>query len=228
MLQSHPLFAELSKESLEILEKSAKKMTLKKNTQVFSQGDRCEYLYILTKGQVKLYRSRKGSTKEEIVCVIDPDGYFCLAPLLSRDSFHISAKTLKESELWSIPRETILKLIDLSHEFAKKIISSLAQKECSLCEEVCDLSLSTTKERLAKYLFDLSQNSRKPFTLPLHQSDLASHLGTVRETLSRDLASLKKARIIKISKGTCEILNTAELSSIANKKIGKSTRFEVL
>src|SRR5690606_11400972 len=110
-------------------------------------------------------------------------------------------------------RHIIQQGVDQSHAFSKKIILYLAGKECDLCEEVCDLSLSTTKERLAKYLLKHFNNAEESrfFDLPLKQSELASHVGTVRETLSRDLADLKKAHIIETKKSSVRVIDYEEL-----------------
>src|SRR5690606_15248140 len=167
----------------------------------------------------KLYNIRSGSNKEEIVCLIPPNGHFCLAPLMSREISHINAKALQDCKLIAIPRTTIEQLVDQSHAFSKNVIKSLAGKECDLCEQVCDLSLTSPKERLAKYLVDQFQLSGKPsFKLPIRQNELASHLGTVRENLSRNLAALKKARIIEMKAGMIKILDVRELKNIADRK----------
>lgn len=211
------LFKNLQKEDYSLLVSDATSKKYKKDSIIFEEGDEAEHLYLVEKGKVKLFRTRKGSEKEEIVCLILPSGFFCLAPLLNQRQFHISAKALEETEMILLKKQSILKLMNESHDFAKNIIQVLAGKECDLCEEVCNLSLATTKERLAKYLLDeYKRNDRKSFSLPVNQSQLASFLGTVRETLSRDLAGLKKARIIVIKDHRVKIVEPKELTSIAS------------
>ena len=89
--------------------------------------------------------------------------------------------------------------------------------ECRLCQEVCDLSLSTTKERLAKYLLERYEEigRKQRFLIPMTQSALASYLGTVRETLSRDLSALRKARVISFSQKKFQVVSPKELARIA-------------
>lgn len=222
------IFHGLSDTDIAILEKSAAQKKVLKDQIIFQKGDSASQLFIVIRGLVKLFRARKGSEKEEIVCVIPPKGYFCLAPMLSRDVLHISAKTLEDSNLLILPKKIILDLIDRSHMFSKNVIQAIASKECALCEEVCALSLSTTKERLAKYLFYLYERSKKPIQLSLNQSQLASHLGTVRETLSRDFSALKKAKILESKGNLVTILKPEDLARIAEPHSYSSTAFTVL
>jgi len=216
ILSSIPIFQGLKDQELAFLTTNATQETLAKDEVVFEVGSPPESLYIVLSGQVKLYNIRKGSTKEEIVCLSGPGHYFCLAPVLSREVMHINAKTIKETDLLVIPKSDLEQLIDQSHTFAKNIIRALAGKECDLCEQVCDLSLTSTKERLAKYLLDYSRELNKThFKLPVRQNELASHLGTVRETLSRDFSSLRKAGLIDMSASRIKILDQKGLSQIA-------------
>lgn len=218
-LEKIALFKNLKPGEYSFLAKRIESKHFKKDEVIFKKNDEAKNLYLVKQGQVKLYNLRKGTGKEEIVCVIRPGGNFCLAPLLSREKLHINAKALFETEVAVISKSVLQELIDASHQFSKNIITSLAGKECDLCEEVCDLSLSTTKERLAKYLVGEFEKlgGKKKLRLGLKQGQLASHLGTVRETLSRDMASLKKSKVIDHRKGTIALLDEGELIQIANR-----------
>lgn len=219
ILSTIPLFQGLTTEEIVSLTTHALQEKWSKDEMVFTVGSAPKSLYIVLSGQVKLYNIRDGSKKEEVVCLSGPGQYFCLAPVMSREVMHINAKTLQNTELLVIPKSALENLIDRSHQFAKNMIRALAGKECDLCEQVCDLSLTTPKERLAKYLLELYQFLKKPtFKLPIRQSELASHLGTVRENLSRNFAALKKSRIIEIKGSQVKILNLLELKNIADRK----------
>jgi len=212
------LFEGLEPESLKWLSSQSHKKNIRKNEHIFSVNSPAENLYILSSGKVEMYRERKGSGKAETVCLISPNEWFCLAPMLSRENQHMNARAISSGKLIVVPRGTIQKLIRQSHVFAQNVIRELAQKECELCENVCSLSLSTTKERLAKYLLEESQRQNaNTISISLNQSQLASYLGTVRETVSRDLRSFKNAKLIEQEKTQFTILNEGELMRISGK-----------
>lgn len=212
------LFRGLSDEDYDYLYQYAEVIVFEKDELIFKKGERAEHLFVVRKGFVKLSNIRKGTLKEEIVCLIKPNEFYCLAPLLSRELLHIDAWAIEHSEVLKIPKKTIVELIERSHIFSKNVISFLAGQECNLCEEVCDLSLSTTKERLAKYLLKEFKKHQEPgaLSIPMNQAQLASYLGTVRETVSRDLGALKKARVIETKKGKITLIDADELVQIAN------------
>ncbi|GEM_PF-3740880 len=218
LLSEVSIFQNISGLDCSSLEKKIEVKKFKKGDVLFNQGDPANRLFVINKGFVKLFRCRQGSQKEEIVCLVRPQEYCCLAPVLTRPLFHLGAKAIVDTEAVIIPKQSLISLLNRSHVFAKNIVIALAGKECDLCEEVCDLSLQTSKERLAKYLLEQTSKERKTFSLNLTQSQLAAHLGTVRETLSRDFSALKKAKLIRLHKGLISILNEAELIRLGGRK----------
>lgn len=216
-LRNISLFNNLTSKEYGYIEANVEQKICVKGTLVFKKGDKSENLYLVEKGTIKLYNKRAGTEKEEIVCIISKGGYFCLAPLLSLQKLHINAETIERSFLYVIPKNVIGYLIESSHIFAQNIIRALACKECELCDQICTLSLATTKERLAKFLLSeyRIKSDTRSLKITLNQSQIASCLGTTRETVSRDLADLKKAKIIHASRNIIEILNPDELSHLA-------------
>lgn len=217
LFSKNALLKNLTQKDLQFLEEQSRFQSFKKHHCVFLKGDKITSLFFVVKGHVRLFNRKPHTTKEKIVCSLGPFGIFCLAPLLSKETYHISAETLHASKLIAIPKSAVLKLIDHSHIFAKNVIQYLAKKEYSLCEEVCDLSLSTTKQRLAKFLLEQDELQRKPpyLIMPMNQSQLASTLGTVRETLARNLSDFKKAKIITRKKGGISLLKKNDLREIS-------------
>jgi CRP-like cAMP-binding protein len=219
-LSSISLFSGLEANLLEELGSAAKKRSFIQDEIIFRSGEMADKLHLVTKGVVKLFNSRPGSAKEETVCVIHPGGFFCLAPVINKEELHINAKALQDVESLELSSDLIHDFIERSHPFAKNIIRHLSRKECDLCEEVCNLSLSTTKERLAKYLLDHAdpRNISKAFSLRMNQTELASVLGTVRETVSRDLSDLRKSGLISLKQQAVSILNEEELKKLCSFK----------
>jgi CRP-like cAMP-binding protein len=225
ILSSIKLFSGLEPAHLEELEDSLVPQDFSQDEFVFRSGEMANKIYVVTEGSVKLFNSRPGSAKEETVCVIHPGGFFCLAPVINKEELHINAKALIETKTLEISSVMIHNLIEVSHPFSKNVIRHLSRKECDLCEEVCNLSLSTTKERLAKYLLDHAdpRNISQAFPLRMNQTELASVLGTVRETVSRDLSDLRKADVISLKHQLLTIKDEVELRKIASRKAKKNS-----
>ncbi len=219
-LSSIALFKGLEDSLFDELMKQVTEESFPKDQILFRSGENADKLFIVTKGSIKLYNSRPGSNKEETVCIIQQGSFFCLAPLINGEKFISNAKALEDSSALEVSSGLIHGLIEKSHPFAKNVIRYLSKKECELCEEVCNLSLSTTKERLAKYLLEQSHSEdiSQAFPLGMNQTELASFLGTVREIVSRDLSDFRKAGIITIKEKMVRIENEEELNKLLSYK----------
>jgi CRP/FNR family transcriptional regulator len=79
-----------------------------------------------------------------------------------------------------------------------------------------------TEERLATFLFNLSQRNRSrnfsesEFQLTMPRQDLANYLGMAVETLSRTLSHLQKKNIISVQRRGVKILDQEQLRRLAH------------
>ena len=212
-----PIFKNLSREDYELLEGSLESRSFAKGEQIYNAGENTSALFVVKTGMVKIYQIRKGITKEEIVEIYRKYDVFPLFELLTKENFATSAKALTDLETITISKEVIQKLLEQSHVFSLDVNKHFAARLCNLTASLCELSLSTTRERLARYIYREYEAQRKSrsLLLPLNQTQLASYLGTVRETVSRDLAALKKAKIISSMKSKVEILSLEDLRQMA-------------
>jgi CRP-like cAMP-binding protein len=83
----------------------------------------------------------------------------------------------------------------------------MADKIISLVTLAADLSLKTVESRFAKLLLDQAEGDvieRRRWT---NQTELAAHLGTVPDVLSRVIRELTKAGLIEIDRQQIRILD---------------------
>lgn len=215
-LPTLPLFKGLKETDYALLEQNAELRNFPRHETFFQKGDAVSYFYVIRQGKVKLFEDRKLTQREEIISVLGDGESFDLSSLF-HDQHRISAQALEEGEACAFQINFLQKFIKSSHPFALNVAKTLSQKTAELIEDLTDLSLSSTKERLAKFLMREHEIQKRPssFKLPLNQTQLASHLGTVREIVSRDLASLRKSRVIDSKQGEISVLDEDELKKIA-------------
>ncbi|MGE3278230.1 MAG: Crp/Fnr family transcriptional regulator [Candidatus Altimarinota bacterium] len=215
-LQTLPIFKGLKENDYSLLEKNTQLLPFSKHEVFFKKGDPVTRFFVLRQGKVKLFEDRKLTQREEIISVVSEGDCFDLSSLF-HDHHRISAQALDEGEAGIFEIGFLQKFLKSSHPFSLNIAKLLSQKTAELIEDLTDLSLSSTKERLAKFLIREHEIQKRPssFKLPLNQSQLASHLGTVREIVSRDLASLRKSKVIDSKQGEISVLDEAELKKIA-------------
>jgi len=98
---------------------------------------------------------------------------------------------------------------------ALQIMESMADRFISLVALTADLSLRTVEARFAKFLLEQAEGDvieRRRWTT---QTEMAAHLGTVPDVLSRVIRELTKAGLIEMDKHHIRILDRSGLTERA-------------
>ncbi|MEW5829989.1 MAG: helix-turn-helix domain-containing protein, partial [Chloroflexota bacterium] len=117
-----------------------------------------------------------------------------------------------ESGIWLIPREALEAVLLAHPHTALQIIQNMADKMIELVTYAADLSLKTVEARFIKLLLEQAEGEvleRRRWT---NQAELAAHLGTVPDVLSRVTRDLMKAGLIEMGRQQIRILDRAGLA----------------
>ncbi len=169
---------------------------------IFSEGDPSNSLYILKNGLVKLIcPSRAG--RETILQILKPPDIFGEL-LLSGDKRAFTAVAVEDTIVTVISRESFSKLLStvptVTSNFIRVVSNRLAKVEKGLAES----SHTWSYHRLAKVLLHLSEKygEKVPsggtlIKLHLTHEDLASLIGTTRETVTTQLNKFTRMGLLK-------------------------------
>ena len=220
LLKRSPLFAGLNEEELEEIIAIASLKQFEKREILFSDCEEANGFYIVLSGKVKLYKvSPEG--KEQIVHVISAPDAFGEASLFLKGSHPFYAETLNDCQLFFFPKREFLRVIKKNSRLSVNMTVTLSHYVKRFASLVEDLSLKGVPSRIARYLLDLSVKQSKEAKSPedvefdLSRSQLASRLGTIRETLSKTLAKMRAKGVIDVKKNRIFILNREALEKIA-------------
>ena len=201
-MRNYKFFNNLSKESQELLLANAKKTTIPKNTQLFYQGDKCQNILFLTKGTARVYRQHE-SGKEITLYYLQPfeQCNVNLSGALSNILAIGSAITEDEVEGYYIDSNIIRELFFKEDSFREYVLELFASRLDSMANLVEDLRFKKIDERLLEWLE--SQNQK---TITVTHDNIASHLGTSREIISRILKSFEGEGLLTLSRGKIELI----------------------
>jgi CRP/FNR family transcriptional regulator len=125
-----------------------------------------------------------------------------------------SLVAVEDSTLWIISKEALACLRQQYPNLNEVIIKSLAMRCRQLVQRVYDLSFLPVTGRLAAFLLQQANErdelSRRRWT----QDEIAAHLGTVREMVSRAFRELQEAELIAIERHRIEILDREGLEEL--------------
>jgi CRP/FNR family transcriptional regulator len=213
-LQTFEFLRGLDEANLRNLAESAVWKVFAPNAVIFWEGDSEVNLYYLQYGSLKILKSSDDG-REQVLRFISAGEIFNEIGVLAKRPNPATAIALEESGIWLLPRQAMEAIILAHPQTALQIISNMADKIIGLVTLAADLSLKTVEARYAKLLLDQTEGDvieRRRWT---NQTELAAHLGTVPDVLSRVIRELTKAGLIEIDKQHIRILNRAGLAERA-------------
>ena len=213
-LQDFDFLRGLDIETFTALANSAVWKVFPPNAVIFWEGDTESNLYYLQYGSLKALRTAPDG-REQVLRFLDAGEIFNEIGVLAKRPNPVTAVALEESGIWLIPRHALEEVVMKYPQTALHIIGYMADKIISLVTLAADLSLKTVEARFAKLLLDSAESDvieRRRWT---NQTELAAHLGTVPDVLSRVIRELTKAGLIEMDKQQIRILNRAGLAERA-------------
>lgn len=219
-LQKAPIFAELPADNLRLLESSLRRQSFREGEVIFHQGDPGHCLYVIENGRIRIYVLGPDGREISVNIYADGDVFGELAILdgLPRSA---SAVALTRTETLVLYRDDFLKHLRLFPEIANNLISILSSRLRHTTDYAESLAFLDVRTRLARELIRLSErygtptNSGVVVDLGMSQADLASLVGTSRETLNRILNRLRDEKVVRLTGRNVELVDVAKLRGIA-------------
>jgi CRP/FNR family transcriptional regulator len=208
-LEILPYFRVLNETELDQLARQLIERTYDRGAIIFLEGEACEGLFIVREGSVRIYKT-SSEGREQILHTMGPGGSFNEVAVFDGGPNPANVAALEPTRLWIVPRNAITGLIMSKPEVAISIIQTQGSHLRHLIGLVEDLSLRNVSARLAKLLLLIASGKEKMMT----QQDMASRLGTVRETIGRSLKQMEARGLIRIERGKIVILKKEELEKM--------------
>ncbi len=185
------LFSDMEQKNFNALMRGTYLQTFPPHVDLITEGEQSDFLHVILSGSVELSASWNG--RETTMATVRPVSTFILAATIKDAPYLMSAKTLEKSRIALIPSLDVRSVFDIDHNFARAIVTELAQCYRSVVKSQKDLKLRTSLERLANYLLRQQHlaNGPQEFELRMEKRRLASFLGMTPENLSRAFKGLQ-------------------------------------
>jgi CRP/FNR family transcriptional activator FtrB len=186
-----PLFRDMENENFETLMRGGYVQTFPPQVELITEGDHSDFLHIVTEGSVELFAS--WNDRETMMGTVRPVSAFILAATIRDAPYLMSARTLEKSRLVLLPSMDVRTAFEVDNNFARAVVTELAQCYRSVVKNSKNLKLRTSIERLANYVVRQKNmhNGANEFDLRLEKRKLASFLGMTPENLSRSIKALR-------------------------------------
>ncbi len=219
-LRKVPIFADLSEKELEFLAPRTVPHKFPGGTLIFSEGETCRGLYVVEAGAVKIFKTSKGG-REQVLTVEVPGQSVAELPVFDGGNYPASAMAMGETRLLFVAKQDFQALCLEHPEVALKVLRVVGARLRRLVGIIEELSFTTVRHRLAVFLLSQAKRRGKPtprgteFTLRGSNQELAAHVGTVRELVSRNLSRFQAAGLLKMDGKTVIVPDLAALEAEA-------------
>ncbi len=220
LLKSVPLFTDLGDEELERFSHVAVPRSFPAGTRVFHEGDSSDACYIVKSGTFRVTREHSDG-RAITLATLEPGEIFGELAMLDGDQRSASAEALSDGELLALPAGDVRALLSRHPEIALKLVAGLVRRLRAANVRISRQSFQTVPSRVAGILAQLSReaedgngaeaNGSGEVTIRMNQTDLAQLAGTSRESVSRFLAELERAGVVRSGRGRVTVLDPPKL-----------------
>ncbi|MEZ5076261.1 MAG: Crp/Fnr family transcriptional regulator [Solirubrobacterales bacterium] len=216
LLRSVALFSDLEEGELERFSHVAVPRGFPAGTRVFHEGDSSDACYIVKGGTFRVTREHSDG-RVITLATLGPGEMFGELAMLDGDARSASAEAVTDGELLALPARDVRALLGRHPEIALKLVAGLVRRLRAANTRISRQSFQTVPSRVAGILAQLSSEAQNgaeeddEVTLMMNQTDIAQLAGTSRESVSRFLAELERAGVVRSGRGRVTVLDPPKL-----------------
>jgi CRP/FNR family transcriptional regulator len=218
LLKSVQLFTDLEEAELERFSRVAVPRSFPAGTRVFHEGDPSDVCYIVREGSFRVTREHSDG-RAITLATMGPGEVFGELAMLDGDVRSASAEAITDGELLALPAKDVRALLARHPEISVKLVSALVRRLRAANVRLSRQSFQTVPSRVAGVLSQLvieatpNRGENGEVTIRMNQADLAQLAGTSRESVSRFLADLERAGVVRSGRGRVTVLEPAKLQN---------------
>ena len=187
-----------------------------KGTHIHDSSAECLGLVAVRSGQLRAYILSEDGREITIGRLFEYDVSLLSASCVMPDlQLNAMIEAEKDTQFWSIPACLFKNLIDESlavSSFANSLISGNFSELMWLMEQIMWKSFD---KRLASFLLEEAAIEESN-SLKITHEKIANHMGTAREVVTRMLRYFQSEEMVKLTRGTIEIVDADKLEKLQN------------
>jgi CRP/FNR family transcriptional regulator, cyclic AMP receptor protein len=212
ILAEHPFFADLDEGERDDLIKIASARSLERDEILALEGDACTRVYLVLQGRIVAIKTSPEG-REQVVAELRSGQLFYAVPALDGQPVPTTTQAATRATVLGFECRQFVSMLYNHPTLALHLLRDFAARLRHLSQLVEDLALRSVSGRLARLLVEraLSQKGHR-----MTQREMAAHLGTVREVVSRTLREFEDRGWIVVNRGRIEILDLDALQDEAS------------
>jgi len=179
---------------------------LEEGKALLREGQACSSVPFVIEGSIRVFKTAESG--REITLYRIERGESCILSAgcgSSLESFPASVVVERPTLAAFLPLGTIRRLFSESEPFRDYVLDQYSRRLAEVVELVEEIAFRRVDERLAQLLSGLGATSPQHLVRATHQ-ELADHVGTSREVVSRILKDWEERKALELSRGSIRIL----------------------
>ena len=211
------IFADLSPTELQFLAERSVPRNYSPGEIIFSEGEPCTGLFVIESGHVRIFKSSP-SGREQVLAVEGPGSSVAELPVFDGGNYPASTSAADEARVYFISKQDFHSLCLVHPKVSLKVLKVVGARLRRLVGIIEELSFTTVRSRLISVLLRLARETKTGpkdvrIELPSSNQELAAHIGTVRELVSRNLSRLQAEGLIHMEGKTVTIPDVRRLQA---------------
>lgn len=214
-----PIWNKLDAATKKTLLNSAKLNVAPKGRIIHNGDMNCIGVVLVKNGQLRAYITSETGKEVTLYRLFERDVcLFSASCMMQSIQFEITVECEKDTVFWIIPAEVYKKLSETSIELSNYTNELMSARFSDVMWIIDQILFKTMDERISEFLLNES-NLENTVELKITHEQIAHHLGTAREVVTRLLKYLQAEGIVSLSRGGIKITDRIKLESKAGQKI---------
>lgn len=213
------LFAVLSPADLDLLAVRAVGRSYEEAEHLFYEGDPCQGVHLITAGSVKIVKTTP-SGRQLVLATQPAPATVAEVPVFDGGPYPATVTALEPTRAYLIPRADFLNFCKQRPELALRFLEVFGGRLRQLVFLVERITFGNVRQRLAQRLLDLAEAAgTAAFTMEETHEEMAAHLGTVREVVTRNLGRFQGEGLIRLARREVTLLDPEGLRAEAETEL---------
>lgn len=220
-LSQIPQFKDVDEATLQRQSRRCTWRTYDENELIIDYEDETRDVRFIISGSVRIIL-RIATGKEVILTEMKDGEFFGEIAAIDEEGRSANVTALNRTRICAMPQSVFVEMVESQPSFNRLIMKTLATRVRHLNSRLAEHCFLQTKHRLYTELLRqsrprLGHEGQRSISPPPTQKDLASRIGTRREVVSREIASLKRSRIVDKTTGALVLCDLPKLNALISE-----------
>ncbi len=219
-LQAFPFFSRLTPAGQQQMLDSVSACPLSAGELLLTEGSECQALLLVERGAIRVYKL--ASSGREITLYQVGPGESCVlgtSCVINHNGYPALAMTTSKTDALAVPASLFRKLYESETAIRAFVMALFSERFSNLMLLVEEVAFAKMDERLATFLVEHAVlDSRTLQPICLSHDEVAAHLGTAREVVTRLLQQFSDLGLISLSRKRIEVNDLEGLKKLREEK----------